>query len=1055
MKPGIPWSVKGIEPEVREAAKYAARRSGMTLGEWLNTVILDQADESEAARPPAASLVQKEFSDSRHDEPARDRSETIVRLEDIAQQLTRLAQREQDSATIRAYQTPVSRQHDADTFNRIVSRVEDSERQSVEALTAVNERLEALGRQVAMAAAQKPIERPEDVPGYPALETALRNVVDHIEISDRRTRDSLKTMQERLGDMAQRATHSGANELLQTAPAFTSLEARLNELAVRVQKNEVAAEAGLSGMVRQELQQLAGRIETVRQSSEALAAKAQSSAVQTAQAELQDIESRIVALLRETQATMSSQSASGADLQRLRAEIAGLGQRIEDVGGGAASGRDVDALRVAVEQISARMAQGPDMRPLADLDRRLVELNQCLEHNLANPRPSPQLGELERRVAELDHRLGEAVKQRGDGRAMTALAQQLDAVNERVARAESQLGHLDTIERAITQLFDGLDQSRTLAIKAAEDVASRATDRMTDGPAPATGPSPELRALEDGLRAVRDSADHSDRRNQETLEAVHETLEQIVEKLAELETAAANHQQAAAMAPPQAAQAAPAAYDDQPAAWQSPPAPVHHDAPPSQAYLDPVVTPEPVFAAQPPAVEQELHPELGADDFIAAARRAAQAAAGRGNTLTADTRATIKTGAKSRFSFSRGSKKSASKAAAGTPVPVTKAAGGAGGKRRTLLLAGIVLLAAATAFTFNMMARNTRQAPAPAPVQSTVKPDNSSSIFVPVAPASQKLALNTGLPSPGMITGSLPPASKAKILPPEAGTQSLRDAALQGDAKAQFIVAGRYLDGQGIQQDMAKAAYWYQQAANRGLPPAQYRIAMLFERGQGVAKDMAAALLWYERAAASGNVKAMHNAAVIAASSEAGAPDYAKAFKWFKAAADHGLQDSQFNLAVLHERGLGTKADPAEALLWYFLASRNNDADALKRANELASTLPAETVAAVSARAKAWTPVPLVQEANVVAVTDDSWKAATGNSSVAAPAPQPLDPVKMVQQLLMELGFNVGEPDGKMGSRTLNAIRLFQLQTGLQVTGEISPDLIETMQAKASRADGA
>ena len=112
-------------------------------------------------------------------------------------------------------------------------------------------------------------------------------------------------------------------------------------------------------------------------------------------------------------------------------------------------------------------------------------------------------------------------------------------------------------------------------------------------------------------------------------------------------------------------------------------------------------------------------------------------------------------------------------------------------------------------------------------------------------------------------------------------------------------------------------------------------------------------------------------------------------------------------------------------------------------------------MAAVSARAKAWTPVPLVQEANVVAVTDDSWKAATGNSSVAAPAPQPLDPVKMVQQLLMELGFNVGEPDGKMGSRTLNAIRLFQLQTGLQVTGEISPDLIETMQAKASQADGA
>ena len=51
MKPGIPWSVKGIDPETREAAKDAARRSGMTLGEWLNTKILETADDIPNARP--------------------------------------------------------------------------------------------------------------------------------------------------------------------------------------------------------------------------------------------------------------------------------------------------------------------------------------------------------------------------------------------------------------------------------------------------------------------------------------------------------------------------------------------------------------------------------------------------------------------------------------------------------------------------------------------------------------------------------------------------------------------------------------------------------------------------------------------------------------------------------------------------------------------------------------------------------------------------------------------------------------------------------------------
>jgi len=52
MKPGIPWSVKGIDNEAREAAKHAARRSGMTLGEWLNTVIREQADEVEPPKKP-------------------------------------------------------------------------------------------------------------------------------------------------------------------------------------------------------------------------------------------------------------------------------------------------------------------------------------------------------------------------------------------------------------------------------------------------------------------------------------------------------------------------------------------------------------------------------------------------------------------------------------------------------------------------------------------------------------------------------------------------------------------------------------------------------------------------------------------------------------------------------------------------------------------------------------------------------------------------------------------------------------------------------------------
>ena len=44
MSAGAPWSVKGIDAKAREVAKDLARRSGMTLGEWLNQMILEGRD---------------------------------------------------------------------------------------------------------------------------------------------------------------------------------------------------------------------------------------------------------------------------------------------------------------------------------------------------------------------------------------------------------------------------------------------------------------------------------------------------------------------------------------------------------------------------------------------------------------------------------------------------------------------------------------------------------------------------------------------------------------------------------------------------------------------------------------------------------------------------------------------------------------------------------------------------------------------------------------------------------------------------------------------------
>lgn len=1124
MKPGIPWSVKGIEPEVREAAKHAARKAGMTLGEWLNSVILDQSDEPEGGETAEPAPAPQEYLETHSPAPAVRRDDTTVRLEDIAQQLSRLAQREREGAAILPYEPPRPQRQESETLNRILSRIDNNERQTVDAFSAVNERLSVLGRQISQSiqpSRHKPIEKPEDVPGFASLESAIRNVVEHIEVSDKRTRDSLKSMQDRLAEMSQRTTRSDAEDLVRAAPAFAGLEQRVADLALRFHRSETEHQASLQDIVRKEINQLADRIEAVRRGAEQHGAEAQSAAVAAAQRDLRDIETRILGLLKESETALASQSAAGAaDLQRIRGEIAAANKRIDEVRQSSADGRDVHALRIAVEQLSARVAQGPDMRPLADMDNRIGEIARRLDQNQAALRNLPQFAELEHRIGELDHRLAEAMQAQGDDSAMRALEQQITAVNDRVARTEEQLGHLETMEHAIRQLYDGLEESRGMIAQAAEDAATRAAERVMAGyQAVAAQPSAELRALEEGLRAVRDSAALTDQRNQETLEAVHETLEQIVNKLAELETSSAGIQLAANMVqqakdlqPPQASAAIPAPAPTE--AFQTPaphgligdtaelgglksaiqsrfdtlaPAPDMPVAPPDASVAAPAVQ---MMAEPAPAGSASDEP---ADDFIAAARRAAQTAALRSAAPAPDAPPAAKSGGNSRFRLSlpflrRTRKLKPVTYVGGKPVSQTRAEfrpkTANDNKRRKLILAALVLLAAASAFTFNMMSRPSK--PAKQSMQIEVPAGNAGSagdrgvihgspIAVTAAPAVNTAALQQA-PADDLTTGSLSvqktdaslasivaepgTAAEAAGLPdPKVGSLALRQAAASGDAKAQFIVASRYLDGEGVDQDLPKAAKWYQLAASHGLAPAQYRLASLFERGKGVPQDMAAAQLWYERAAALGNVKAMHNAAVIAAGNLAGTPNYDRAFTLFKAAAEHGLKDSQFNLAVLYERGLGSKIDKSEAFFWYSVAGKQGDQDAAKRASQLVSSLDSNESAKVGARVASWAPETASDEANVVAVTDAAWDAPDGAEAGLVPpaasgegptqlAPAALDPITETQRLLVRLGFNIGTPDGNMGSRTQNAIRLFQLQSNMKVTGEVSPELLEALRAK-------
>lgn len=242
--------------------------------------------------------------------------------------------------------------------------------------------------------------------------------------------------------------------------------------------------------------------------------------------------------------------------------------------------------------------------------------------------------------------------------------------------------------------------------------------------------------------------------------------------------------------------------------------------------------------------------------------------------------------------------------------------------------------------------------------------------------ARQNLAAPT---QPAALTKDRPAtvAPKSDPLPLTIGPNSLRNAAMKGDASAEFEIGARFAEGRGVPQDLDQAISWYQRAAAQGFGPAQYRLGSMFERGLGVKADTARAKVWYQRAAEQGIVKAMHNLAVLSAGRDASATDYELAARWFKEAAAFGLNDSQFNLAIMYDSGLGLSRDAKEAFKWFSIAAGAGDDEAARRRDSLRSKLSPQELADAEAEIGRWRPRSAEQSVNDPRMAGELWKSRT------------------------------------------------------------------------------
>ncbi|MDB5536594.1 MAG: hypothetical protein JWQ65_1469, partial [Devosia sp.] len=259
-------------------------------------------------------------------------------------------------------------------------------------------------------------------------------------------------------------------------------------------------------------------------------------------------------------------------------------------------------------------------------------------------------------------------------------------------------------------------------------------------------------------------------------------------------------------------------------------------------------------------------------------------------------------------------------------------------------------------------------------------------------------------------TASIPATPAAPVtfeLAPEAvGPIELRQAAANGDARAQFEIGAIYTEGRALGQDYKAAATWYERAAAQGFVPAEYRLGNLYEVGNGVDKDLDIAKLWYQRGAEAGNRMAMHNLAALYASGQLGDQQFETAAEWFERAANLGMTDSQFNLGMLHARGLGVDQNLEESYKWFSLAARSGDADAAKARDDMARSLTADVVKRLNDEIAAWKSQPIDLAANFAPI--GTWSATFSPGDTI----KTKEVVSRVQTALAKLGYDIGTPDG-------------------------------------------
>ena len=854
MTAAAPWSVKGIDPKAREVAKELARRSGMTLGEWLNRVILEDempeevtSEEHFTARPFRAAIeAPKSYMPSSPiiARPDLGRTGDLGR---IAVALDRLTDRIEASET----RTGLAISGVEHSVRHAMARIETAEREHMAVATRFDAAAEQLAAEQARAAerlrlVEAEMTGPRSAEAMRALEDSVTRVAGEVFEVEARNRVTFATLEERLArsegedtaalieEVVSRLAQRLADAEARTGEALDSLRESLVQLDQRMYASDGSVRGDLDNRLEALADQLTRRVEDART----------------------EIAERL--------------AATGSGHMEAR-----LGQMAEEM--------------AAVEQRSARAieAMGREVLTMAEtLNRRVQSTEQRSAQAIeqVGGEIARIAGAVENRLGRTDQMHAEALERLGleIGRITERLTDRIIQSERRAAQA------IDDVGEQVAQVTERIEQRHE---RAASDLAERI--RQSE--------ERTARLLEDShIRlSAAEPVSPSEQESRPDHTQVFVRAEPATDELpaapavfgAELFSRAEPVSQ-------MALDPGNPAFNEEDFAHVDAFAPVDEFAPISETEDD-----DRRDLEAPPI--REAASSLSTREVIEQARATARAAA------AATRPATLHAGDRRPRSLRGGGIFGALKPGRPTSTWQTALMVAGGAAFLSVGAAGVVLMEGPSATRHAREALPFEASPraavalapaADAPVGTAIeKPQTAAA---PAAPISTQETVATDY---------VKVAAAVEQKQPGALTR-LKAIAEGGHPPAQMFLARLYETGQaGVVQNLGEARRWTARAANAGDPTAMHNLALYYFRGEGGPQDTPAAAQWFRSAAQHGVVDSQYNLGLLYQSGSGVPRDLTQAYKWFTIAANSGDGEARASAMELEAKLPATQLAAAES----------------------------------------------------------------------------------------------------------------------------------------------